>query len=220
MINREVKVFNKGKSEDNPLKKPSIALFIGPTGSGKSTYLLNYLEELQKEVDFTKALFVSTNKKDKILEHIGEMEITSDPDVVKNFVDEISQMNKLEAKENPSIIVFDDVQGSKLIDIKNNPWLNSFVLSHRHHNCWVCFTLQSLKNSLSPTLRKNASLIWLFPPRNASEEEAVIGDLPVDKQKMKRIFELARAEEHTPVYINLQKLRPRIYFGFNTEINI
>jgi predicted AAA+ superfamily ATPase len=221
MINHEVVNFNKKSSiVQDPLMKPSISSIIGPTGSGKSTILLNYLMALQKSVNFQHALFVTANKKDVILEHIGDMEITNDPEVINDFINKIASMTKEEAKENPSILVMDDIQDNPLFDINRNKKLNRFVLDHRHHNLWVAFALQTYKNSLSSVLRRQTSLIFMFPPRNKAEEESIIKEQNVDANKLKRAFELARAQEHVPVYLNTQQQKARLYLGFNKQLEL
>ena len=220
MINHKFHLFSNKKKNEDPLTKPSICSIIGPTGSGKSTYLLNYLMALQDKVDFKHALFVSANKKDVILEHIADMKITADPDDINDFVDKISMMTREENHEQPSIIVFDDVQDSPLINIKNNKKLNSFILSHRHHNCWIAFALQSYKNSLNSTLRKMNSMIFMFPPRNKQEEDIMIKEQNVDGNKLKHAFEIARSEEHVPVYINTQSKKAKLFLGFDRELDL
>ncbi len=220
MIDQEIKVFTKSKKLKNPtLQKPSVALFCGATGTGKTNMMLNYLIALQDANEFQRALFVSSNKVDPMLDNLGEdVKVTNDPDELAEFIKEIKQTPKNLIPELPSIIVFDDCQESPIIKIKNNSVLNQFVLSHRHYNIWLVFCVQTLRNSVSAAIRKMSSLIFAFPPRNDLEMKALIEDIPVNKDKLKVAFDLVKADQHTPLYINMQEAKPRLYKGFKDEI--
>ena len=219
-IEQEVKVFTKSKKLKNPtLQKPSVAIFCGATGTGKTNWMLNYLIALQEANEFQRALFVSSNKVDPMLDNLGEdVKITNDVEDLNEFIKEIKQTPKNLIPELPSIIIFDDCQGSKIIDIKNNSQLNQFVLSHRHYNCWIVFCVQTLRNSVSSAIRKMTSLMFAFPPRNDLEMKTLLEDIPVDKEKLKSAFELVKSNDHTPLYINMQEPRPRLYRGFQEQI--
>ena len=220
MIEQEIKVYTKSKKLKNPtLQKPSVAIFVGATGTGKTNWMLNYLTALQDANDFQRALFVSSNKVDPMLDNLGEdVKITNDPDELNEFIKEIKQTPKNLISELPSIIVFDDCQESPIIKIKNNSLLNQFVLSHRHYNTWLVFCVQTLRNSVSAAIRKMSSLMFAFPPRNDMEMKTLLEDIPVNKDKLKVAFDLVKAEQHTPLYINMQEAKPRLYKGFQDEI--
>lgn len=219
MIEQEIITFNNSKTLENPvLQKPSVTIFSGATGSGKTTIMLSYLMALQKYNDFQRALFVSSNKVDPMLQQLGEgVKVTNDPEELRDFIEEIKHTPIKDINDFPTIIIFDDCQGSPLINIQNNKFLNSFVLSHRHYNTWLIFCVQTFKASMSTAIRKQSSLLFLFPPRNESEMKAMLDDVPVNKEKLKKGFELVSLKPHTPLYINLQS-KPRLFIGFKEEI--
>lgn len=181
--------------------------------------MLNYLIALQDANEFQRALFVSSNKVDPMLDNLGEdVKVTADGEDVIEFIKEIRQTPKNLLSELPSIIVFDDCQNSNVVNIKTNNILNQFVLSHRHYNCWIVFCLQTLRNSVSAAIRKMTSLLFAFPPRNDLELKALIDDIPVPKEKLKSAFEMVKINQYTPLYINMQEPKTRLYRGFQEEL--
>lgn len=221
MINRDVIVFSKKNKVENPqLENPSVSIFAGATGTGKTNWMLNFLLSLQDSNQFQRALYVTSNKIDPLLENIGDgVEITNDPERLNDFIQEIKNQSKEEIKKNPSIMIFDDCQNSPIINIQNNKMLNSFVLSHRHYNTWLVFCVQTYKNSLSTAIRKMGSLLFLFTPRNEGEMQSILAELPINKQKLIKAFEIVSLKEHTPLYINLQEAKPKLFIGFKDEFN-
>lgn len=225
MIDQEVVVLNSAKSVKNPsLEKPSIALFVGGTGSGKSTYMMSYLMALQSHNKFKRALLMTSNKVDPILSHFGEkVKISNNPLDLTEFIDEIrSSIKSTPDKKRPknkSIIIFDDCQGSDLINIKSNAELNGFALSHRHFQTWMVFCLQTFRNSISTAIRKQASLLFVFPPRNEMEEHAILEEVPVNRPLVKRSLAIVKTEPFTPLYINLQENKPKLFRGFKESID-
>jgi hypothetical protein len=220
MIDQDIVLFGKPKKLENPtLQKPSVAIFSGPTGAGKTTQMFSYLIAQQKANQFQRAMVVSSNKVDPMLDNLSDdVKITNDPDEIREYIEEIKSTKKSEIKDNPSILIFDDCQGSNVINIQTNKLLNSFTLSHRHYNTWLVFCVQTFKNSMSTAIRKMGSLLFIFPPRNEGELQAILADLPIEREKLKRGFELVSRQPNTPLYINLQG-KPRLFSGFKEEID-
>ena len=206
----------KKKDVTDPLEKPLLYFIVGGTGSGKSTLLANLLMTLEEKHDFTNALFVTSNNRDKLLEAV-EMDITSSPSDLSEFMLKVRQAKG----DEKSILVLDDIQGSSKFNIMlGRSEFIEFVLSHRHFGsgCWILATAQTLRNSYTPVFRNNVSLWFVYSPRSEPEKKAFLEIS--DPDKMKKAMGLLRIEgRHQFLYINKQNPDDIKYFlGFQRQL--
>jgi hypothetical protein len=213
------------KLKEDPLGQPSISFVVGPTGSGKSLTVANVLSALQKRHDFDTGLFVSSNKRDPLLEAI-ELPITSSPKELEDYIIEVKQAD--EATNH--ILVLDDIQGSKDFNMMlGRSLFTNFVLSHRHfgedkkkpgqNGVWVIMTAQTLKSSYTPAIRDMAKNWFIYPPRRPSEIKNY-EDIAQDPTSMRRAMQLVRnSQKHRFMFLNKHDPEQDKYFlGFNEEM--
>ena len=209
------------KIRDDPLGQPSISFIVGPTGSGKSTTMANLLVALQKRHEFDSGLFVSSNKRDPILDAV-ELPITSSPKELEDYIIQVKQ-----AQEGTNhILVLDDIQGSRDFNMMlGRSLFTNFVLSHRHfgedkqkpgvNGVWIIMTAQTIKNSFTPAIRDMAKNWFIYPPRRPDEIRN-FESIAQDKTAMNRAMQLVRnSNQHRFMFLNKHDPEQDQYFlGF------
>jgi hypothetical protein len=221
-INANFESLSKKKISPNPLRHPSLSLFIGPTRSGKTTAMLQYLSALADEVDFDQVLFVSANKKDALLDLLDEdIEVTSDPVRLEEWI--LSVMKQMNPKKYNKLLILDDLMGSKMFAslMTNKSEISELVINHRHLNCWIVATCQTFKGCYVPNIRKQASMLFLFPPRGKTEIDAIEKEVDAPVEKIRTAFKVVKAQSGKNfLYINLSESHPRFYINFREPIDL
>lgn len=212
--------------EEDALAKPALIMLVGGTGVGKSTCLANLLMALDAQYDWNRALFVSGNMRDDILKSI-EMDKTSTPMDLEDFISQLQQSDQSEPEYN--LLVLDDLQGSPDFNIMlGRSTFAKFILSHRHFGkveglggTWVLAAAQTLKNSFSPTFRKNVTLWFLWYPRDM-EEMKEVEKISGDVVKMRKALRLLKMEDkHAFLFINkIDPTNVRYFIGFDRELDL
>lgn len=213
------------KLKGDPLGTPSISFIVGPTGVGKSVTVANILLSLQRRHEFDTGLFVSSNKRDPILDAV-ELPITSSPKELEDYIIEVKQA----AEGTKHILVLDDIQGSKDFNMMlGRSLFTNFVLSHRHFGeekktpgkdgVWVVMTAQTLKSSFTPAIRDMVKNWFIYPPRRPSELKNY-EDIAQDPTAMQRAMQLVRnSPNHRFMFLNKWDPGDDKYFlGFNEEM--
>jgi DNA helicase HerA-like ATPase len=174
---------NKGKKIIEPLMATSHFYIIsGASGSGKTNLLINLLKSNKQTKDkktklsyrkmFDKVIFVSPSAhtiKDSPLEKIADdqkfLELNEEVfDLVDNISDEAVEDNV------HNLLILDDVS-SQLRGANEKP-LNQIIKNRRHKNLSI-WVVGHKVTDLSPALRSNASMLFLFKPKTNKEITAI-----------------------------------------------
>jgi hypothetical protein len=171
---------NKGKKIIEPLMATSHFYIIsGASGSGKTNLLINLLKSNKQTKDkkhklsyrkmFDKVIFVSPSAhtiKDSPLEKIADNQKFTELDQeVFDLVEEITDEAVEDNKHN--LLILDDVS-SQLRSRENEKTLNQIIKNRRHKNLSI-WVVGHKVTDLSPALRSNASMIFLFKPKTNRE---------------------------------------------------
>ena len=184
----------KGITIAEPLMNTSFFNIIsGASGSGKTNLIVNLLRSNKFTKDrkrklsyrkmFNKIVFVSPSAetiKDSPLEKIADdQKFTELNEEVFELLDEIGEDAVDEGKHN--LLILDDVS-SQLRTRENEKKLNQIIKNRRHKNLSIIVVAHKATD-LSPALRSNASLIFLFKPKTRFEVETIQKEFMQMKQK-------------------------------------
>tara|TARA_R110001632_G_scaffold231822_1_gene371160 strand:+ start:844 stop:1617 length:774 start_codon:yes stop_codon:yes gene_type:complete len=174
----------KGRCIAKPLMGTSHFYIIsGASGSGKTNLLINLLKSNKTTKDkkhkmsyrnmFDNIVFVSPSAntiKDSPLETIDDSQkFTQLNDDVFELVEELSN-DGVEDNKN-TLLILDDVS-SQLRLKENEKQLNQMIKNRRHMNLSV-WIVGHKATDLSPSLRSNANMLFLFKPKSMKEKIAI-----------------------------------------------
>tara|TARA_R110001599_G_scaffold259421_1_gene459951 strand:+ start:136 stop:909 length:774 start_codon:yes stop_codon:yes gene_type:complete len=174
----------KGRCIASPLMGTSHFYIIsGASGSGKTNLLINLLKSNKTTKDkkhkmsyrnmFDNIVFVSPSAntiKDSPLETIDDSQkFTQLNDEVFEMVEELS--NDGVEDEKHTLLILDDVS-SQLRLKENEKQLNQIIKNRRHMNLSI-WIVGHKATDLSPSLRSNANMLFLFKPKSMKEKIAI-----------------------------------------------
>ena len=175
---------SKGRSVAAPLMKTSHFYIIsGASGSGKSNLIINLLKSTKTTKDkkhkksyrnmFDNVILVSPSAhtvKDSPLENISDdQKFNSISEDMFDLVDSVTD-NAVE-EGNHTLLILDDVS-SQLRLKENEKQLTQLVKNRRHLNLSI-WVVGHKVTDLSPALRSNANLIYLFKPKTTREIDTI-----------------------------------------------
>ena len=175
---------SKGRSVVAPLMKTSHMYVIsGASGSGKSNLIVNLLKSTKITKDkkhkksyrnmFENIILVSPSAhtiKDSPLENISDdQKFNSISEDMFDLVDSMTEDAVEDDKH--TLLILDDVS-SQLRLKENEKHLNQLVKNRRHINLSI-WIIGHRVTDLSPALRSNANLIYLFKPKTTREIETI-----------------------------------------------
>lgn len=213
------------KTSKDKIKQPELAeldiiprinssiLFVGASGSGKSTVLANLMtrkEMLGKAFDRV-FLFSPTAKTDDIQKSLNiddddiEDDLSKVPDMLEEMMeDQRDLIEELGANHAPKYaIIFDDVIGNKDFT-KHSTFTDCFILN-RHFNFTTFICSQSYKE-IPRRCRLQAKNIIYFAGSN-SENEAIMEDRCPPNYSRKdglRLVQFATKDEYSFLHINMR----------------
>ena len=175
---------SKKRTVAKPLMSTSHFYVIsGASGSGKSNLIINLLKSTKKTKDkkhkksyrnmFNTVILVSPSAhtiKDSPLENVADdQKFNSLNEDVFDMVDSVTE-DAIEDNEH-TLLILDDVS-SQLRLKENEKLLNQLVKNRRHLNLSI-WVIGHRVIDLSPALRSNANLIFLFKPKTNKEIETI-----------------------------------------------
>jgi len=175
---------SKGRSVAAPLMSTSHFYIIsGASGSGKSNLIINLLKSTKTTKDkkhkksyrnmFDTVILVSPSAstiKDSPLENISDdQKFNSLNEDVFDMVDSVTEDSVEDDKH--TLLILDDVS-SQLRLKENEKQLTQLVKNRRHLNLSI-WVIGHRVIDLSPALRSNANLIFLFRPKTNKEIETI-----------------------------------------------
>ena len=175
---------SKGRTVAAPLMSTSHFYIIsGASGSGKSNLIINLLKSTKTTKDkkhkksyrnmFDNIILVSPSAstiKDSPLENISDdQKFNSLNEDVFDMVDSVTEDGIEDDKH--TLLILDDVS-SQLRLKENEKQLTQLVKNRRHLNLSI-WVIGHRVIDLSPALRSNANLIFLFKPKTNKEIESI-----------------------------------------------
>ena len=223
-------------------KVPFRALITGPSGSGKSNLLINFILDIYKgvferiyiwspsiNVDsiwlpvkkyITETMKIDTDKDPCFFDefHAEDMERIID---TQQKITEYSKKHKMK-KLFSILCILDDISDDPRVS-RHNKLLNSLYVRGRHNSISVVTSVQKV-STVPPIIRVNATHLFFFKVRNFKEIEILQDELSAvvrrnnlheSKQMIYKLYEVATAEPYNFLYINLLQKDPQKMFMIN-----
>lgn len=157
----------------------SRSVYIGRSGTGKTTLLISKLREWMKVVPKKKRMLIVIsptaplqeiykNIKTNITHYFSDIDETVTSDLYS-----ICQRNakKPEKQQKEIVIVIDDLGESNFMKRTNKQnMLNSIIVTARHMKVHLCFLFQRMKQATN-SLRDNADVIYLFKVEDVDQRK-------------------------------------------------
>jgi len=221
---------SKGRSIAQPLMNTSHFYIInGASGMGKSNLIVSLLKSQKITKDkkaklsyrkmFDKVIFVSPSAatiKESPLEKIADdqkfEELNHEVfDLLEDIGDDAVEENK------HNLLILDDVS-SQLRTKENEKLLNQTIKNRRHKNLSIWVVGHKITD-LSPSLRSNANMIFLFKPKTNKEVTAIQEEyMLLPKKQAEDIFNAAYKSRHDFLLIDTS-LRTSADFRFFRNFN-
>jgi Cdc6-like AAA superfamily ATPase len=148
----------------------SRSVYIGRSGTGKTTLLLTKIKQWMKEVPKKKSLLIVVSPTaplqegyQKIKNRIGKYFNEIDENVTTELYNICQENAKKEEKQQKEIIIIiDDLGESNFMKhVSKHNQLNTLIVTARHMKVHLCFLFQRMKQATN-SLRDNADIIYLF----------------------------------------------------------
>ena len=192
------------------MKEPHTALFVAPTGVGKTHLALSLLEnEYRNHFDFI-VIICPTSAHNETYKSRGW--VRNDPDVIPiepgnrlyYLIEKISNLLAGSA----TLFLIDDRIADETLDKSNQPLLELAISScHRQHSLWL---LAQSYTTVPNNIRRQAKMLYVWYPKNRKDlntihkENDVIGP-----EELARVQAELKRGKHT--CLNMRMEHPRAY---------
>ena len=176
------------------MKEPHTALFVAPTGVGKTHLALNFLEnEYRNHFDFI-VIICPTLAHNETYKNRGW--VWNDPDVIpielaNNLYYLIEKISNL-LTGSKTLFLIDDIIADEALDKRRQPLLGLAISGrHRGHSLWL---LTQSYTAIPNNIRRQTKMLYVWYPKNRTdlntihEENDVLetqGELVNVKEKLK-----------------------------------
>ena len=226
-----VRGFGKTRDlDDHPWLKPQIMLVCGPTGCGKTSLVLNILDEVMEHVNekrLGKVMFYTGSRGDKLLENIDEESVQIyGPKQTESLLQDIRDLNDEadsdgeeehdaagSAKAKLHILVLDDVINNKTLSPNNakGSEIGDALLSHRHMGLMIVMLGQKW-NGFPTYARDNVSHWIIFGCKNEADIKKIMEGVPLPKDQVEKEFK-RMADPHEFLWVDIPHRTVKKSFG-------
>ena len=193
------------------IKELHTALFIAPTGVGKTHLTLNLLEsEYRHHFDFIVIIC-------PILAHNETYKsrgwVWTDPDVIliepgNNLYYSIEKISNL-LTGSKTLFFIDDIIANETLDKRRQPLLELAISGrHRQHSLWL---LTQSYTSVPNNIRRQAKMIYVWYPKNKTDLNAIHeeNDVIETPEELARVKAQLKWGKHTCLIMKME--HPRAY---------
>lgn len=215
------------KLDEHPLLKPQISLVLGPTGSGKTTLVLNLLHEILEHANPSRLgeiMYYTGSPGDPLLRRLNpECVELYGPDKTETLMSDLQSLNQQETepvcdeddagtrqegkpiperKRPLHVLVLDDAGNNKDLSPNNakGSEIGDILMSHRHRSLHVMMLAQKW-NMLPTFARFNASHVFMFPGVPA-ENKAIFGSMPIASERLETTVRDLSRDPHNFLWID------------------
>ena len=192
------------------MKEPHTALFVGPTGVGKTHLALNLLEsEYRHHLDFIIIICRTLKHNEK---YKSRKWVWTDPEAI--LIEPGIQLYYL--IENISNLLFgsktlfliDDITGNENLDKHRQPLLKLAISGrHRNHSLWL---ITQSYSAVPNNIRGQAKMLYVWYPKNRTHLKVIHKENDViETEELVNVKEKLKRSKHTCLVMRME--HPRAY---------
>ena len=191
------------------MKEPHTALFVAPTGVGKTHLALSLLEnEYRNHFDFI-VIICPTLERNEMYKSHGW--IWNDPDVIpiepeNNLYYLIEKISKMLAGSK-TLFLIDDIIADEALD-KCRQLLLGLAISgrHRQHSLWL---LAQSYTAIPNNIRRQAKMLYIWYPKNRMDLNTIheVNDVIETPEELARVKAQLKWDKHTCLIMKMEHPR-------------
>ena len=193
------------------MNEPHTALFVAPTGGGKTHLALSLLEnEYRKHFDFI-VIICPTLEHNEIYKSQGW--VWNDPDVIpiepdNNLYYLIEKISNL-LPGSATLFFINDIIANKALDKCRQPLLGLAISGrHRQHSLWL---LTQSYTAIPNNIRRQAKMLYIWYPKNRTDLNIIHeeNDVIETQEELARAKAQLKQGKHTCLIMRME--HPRAY---------
>ena len=183
------------------MKEPHTALFVAPTGVGKTHLALSLLEnEYRNHFNFI-VIICPTLEHNETYKSRGW--VWNDPEVIdiepgNQLYYWIENISKL-LTEDKTLFLINDIIADEALDRRRQP-LSELAISgrHRQHSLWL---LTQSYTAVPNNIRRQAKMLYIWYPKNRTDLKIIHKENDViETEELARVKEALKQGKHTCLY--------------------
>ena len=193
------------------MKEPHTALFVAPTGVGKTHLVLNLLEnEYRNHFDFI-VIICPTLRYNSTYKSQGW--VWNDPDVIPiepgnqlyYLIEKISNL----LAGSKTLFLIDDIITDETLNRRRQSLLELAISGrHRGHSLWLL--IQSYTAVLNNNIRRQAKMLYIWYPKNRTDFDVIHEENDViEMEELARVKAQLKWGKHTCLIMRME--HPRAY---------
>ena len=193
------------------MKEPHTALFIAPTGVGKTHLALNLLKnEYRHHFDFI-VIICPTLEHNETYKSRGW--VWNDPDVIlvepdNNLYYLIEKISKM-LTGSKTLFLIDDIIANEALNKHHQPMLGLAISGrHRAHSLWL---LTQSYTAIPNNIRRQAKMLYVWYPKNRTDLNTIHeeNDIIEMQEELARVKKKLKWGKHTCLIMRME--HPRAY---------